>query len=319
VITDQTERSTDAYRSMGAQRITRGRQQIGPLQHMAAERERLRNLRFASFTVERLGATVGAVLHGVDLSTELSGEQVADLEAALAAYKVIFFREQPLTPEQHLAFASRFGALEVHPLLPADAARPEIVRFAKSADVAGYENDWHHDVTFREQPSRGAVLRAVEVPECGGDTLFSDVCAAYDGLDDELKAHIDTLDATHDFEPGYGRSVPADRIDAMRAALPVVVHPVAPRHPVTGRRYLYVNRFFTTGIVGMDPEQSADLIDRLLAESTRPEYQCRFQWRPGSIALWDNHAVQHYASSDYWPDRRVMERVSIVGHRPTRG
>jgi taurine dioxygenase len=308
----------DPGADLARQRVSVGAVQMGPTTHLAEERRRLGALVWEHFDARRLGATIGAELDGIDLTTELADAAIAELRAALAAYKVIFFRDQPLGPAEHLAFARRFGALEIHPFIPPNAEHPELVRFEKTADVAGYENAWHHDVTWRATPSMGAVLHAVQVPAVGGDTLFCDMYAAYDGLDADVRARIDDMDAVHDFLLAFGRQVPPDQLDTMRATYPQVVHPVAPRHAVTGRRHLYVNRIFVDRLVCDDADGGAGLLDLLCRQADYPEYQCRFRWEPDSVAFWDNRAVQHYASSDYWPEVRIMERASIVGTRPTR-
>lgn len=291
---------------------------VGPLGHLAAERQRLDGLRWHHFDVRRLGATIGAELHGVDLTRALPDAVIEEIRQALYAYKVIFFRRQPLSAAQHVAFARRFGELEIHPFIPANTGQPELVRFEKSADVGGYENGWHHDVTWRACPSMGAVLHAIAVPPTGGDTLFADMHAAYEGLDDDTRARIDACTAVHDYVQVFGRLVPRAQREAMRSQYPPVEHPVVCAHPATGRLHLYVNRFFTSHIVGLDAEESTALISRLSRQADVLEYQCRFQWEPDSVAFWDNRAVQHYAASDYWPDVRVMERASIIGPRPTR-
>jgi alpha-ketoglutarate-dependent taurine dioxygenase len=291
---------------------------VGPLGHLAAERGRLNALEWDGFEVRRMAATVGAEIVGLDLRRELSDEVFSELEQALLDYKVIFFRDQPLDAAQHLAFAQRFGALEIHPFIPSSGDHPELVRFAKSADVGGYENSWHHDVTWRASPSKLAVLRAVEVPASGGDTLFADAHAAWAGLDDDTRAKIAELDAVHDFMRAFGHQVPAEQKQEMRDQYPLVVHPVVCRHPVTGAELLYVNPIFTDHIVGMDSEESATLLGSLFGQFEQVEYQCRFQWHNDSIAVWDNRAVQHYANSDYWPDVRVMERASVLGDTPSR-
>jgi alpha-ketoglutarate-dependent sulfate ester dioxygenase len=292
--------------------------EVGPLRHLAAERRRLRALSWQHFDVTPLGATIGGEIRGVDLTRDLSDDVIAQIRRALREFKVVFFREQPLTAEQHVAFARRFGELELHPFIPSNTDQPNLVQFAKSERVGGFENGWHHDVTWRERPSMGAVLRAIEVPPSGGDTLFADMVAAYEGLAPEVQAQIDGLTAVHDYVQVFGHMIPDEQRAAKRQQYPQVEHPVVCTHAETGRRHLYVNRFFTSHVVGMDAEESRQLIDRLSRRAEIVEYQCRFHWEPHSVAFWDNRATQHYASSDYWPDVRVMERASIIGPRPVR-
>lgn len=229
---------------------------MGPIGHLADERERLAGLKFRTFDVAPMSATIGAEISGVDLTTELDDEVITELYDALLAYKAIFFRDQPLTPAQHVAFARRFGELEIHPFIPGNGEFPELVHFEKGADVGGYENSWHHDVTWREVPSKAAILHAIQVPVTGGDTLFADMCAAYDGLDGALKARIDGMTAVHDFMRSFGSQVPEERRAEMRAQYPLVEHPVVRTHPDTGRKMIFVNRIFTDHIVGLEPEES---------------------------------------------------------------
>jgi taurine dioxygenase len=290
--------------------------EAGPLGHLQAERERLAALTWQHFAAAPAGATIGAELTGLDLTADLPDEVIAEVRQALLDYKVLFFRDQHLTAAQHVAFARRFGDLEVHPFLKSNDELPELVRFEKSPEVGGYENGWHSDVTWRAEPSMGSILRAVEVPPSGGDTLFADMYAAYEGLDDATRAEIDGLVAVHDYSQVFGGVIPEDKRAEMRARFPLVEHPVVRTHPETGRKLLYLNRFFGRSIVGLSDDESHALIDRLCRRAEIVEYQCRFRWAPGSIAFWDNRAVQHYASSDYWPARRVMERATIIGDRP---
>jgi len=189
-------------------RVEMSGQKMGPITHLHVERERLAALTWQNFDVKRMGATIGAEIRGVDITTDLPQPVIDELRQSLLEYKVIFFRDQPLTPERHVAFAKRFGQLEIHPFIPSNTGVPELFRFEKSFDVKGYENTWHFDVTWRETPSMGAVLHAVKVPECGGDTLFSDMYAAYEGLPESVRDRIDSLDAEHDFVKAFGRQVP---------------------------------------------------------------------------------------------------------------
>jgi alpha-ketoglutarate-dependent taurine dioxygenase len=315
---DVSPAEQDPGAALSAQRLAVPRWgiKVGPLGHLRAERERLDGLRWNHFDVHRMAPTIGARISGVDLTQDLADPVVAELREALVNYKVLFFAEQPMTPGQHVAFARRFGALEVHPFIPANAEHPELVRFEKSAEVGGYENSWHSDVSWRQTPSMGAVLHAIDVPQTGGDTLFADMYAAYDGLDELTKARLEGLSATHDFMLAFaGQVTPAER-DAMRRTYPPARHPVVRTHEETGRKLIYVNRIFTDRIEGLGEEESTALIELLSRQAETVEYQCRWTWEPHSVAFWDNRAVQHYACSDYWPATRVMERASIVGERP---
>jgi taurine dioxygenase len=290
----------------------------GPFGHVAAERERLSALRWRHFHAEQVGATLGAVISGVDLDPSLDESVIAEIRQALHAYKVLFFRDQNLTGPQHAALARRFGDLEVHPVLAKSSAEETLVRFEKNAGVSGFENLWHHDVTWRPQPSMAAMLRAVTVPDIGGDTLFADMYAAYDALDEQMKDQIDDMYAVHDFTHAFGPHVDAGRAAEMRAMHPPVRHPVVCTHAVTGRRHLYVNRAFVSHFEGMDRSASFELLDRLCRFADYPEHQVRFTWSDDSVAFWDNRAVQHYAASDYWPQVRIMERASLIGPTPVR-
>ena len=276
---------------------------------------------YERFGVTPLTPTIGAEITGVRLSDPLDDATQAELHRGLLEWKVLFFRDQDLTQPQQRAFAERWGELEQHPFYKLvqqeerqDAA--DVVRLAKGAKSPGFENEWHHDVTWRATPSFGAVLRAVEVPAVGGDTLWADCAAAYDGLPDDLKARIDGLEAEHDWRQSFGLAMDDATRDALAEQYPTVTHPVVRVHPETGRKTLFVNGIFTQRIVGLDDAESEALLDRLCRQFTRPEYQVRFKWTPGSVAFWDNRATVHYASSDYHPQPRVMDRISIAGDAP---
>lgn len=288
---------------------------VGPAGHLAAERARLRALTWTAFDVQPIGATVGAELQGIDLSTA-STTALDEVAQALTDYKVIFFRDQPMTPEDHVRVARHFGELELHPFIPGNPTQPELVHFEKGADVGGYENGWHHDVTWRVAPSRCAMLRAISVPASGGDTLFSDGNAAWEGLPEATRELVAERYAIHDFSLAFGHNLSdADRSE-MRATYPPARHPIVAAHPETGRPHLFVNRYFTETIDGMSREEALPLLDELCAAFEVPEYQCRFHWTPNAVAIWDNRAVQHLACSDYWPDVRIMERASVIGTPP---
>lgn len=274
----------------------------------------------APFSIAPLTPTIGAEIGDIDLSQTFDAATLTALRSALLDWKVLFFRDQNITTEQHLAFAGAFGTLEVHPFAPHKPGYPQVLAITHGPDNRGKENTWHSDVTWRREPSLGSVLRALEVPAVGGDTLFADMYAAYDGLSDTVKAKIDDAVAVHDFthfRVGMRkRGVGEDAIAAFNAKYPPAHHPVVRTHPETKRKCLYVNAAFTLHIEGMAKDDSDALLKHLYAQAAIPEYQCRFRWQKNSIAFWDNRASQHYAASDYYPAVRCMERVTIVGEKP---
>jgi taurine dioxygenase len=274
----------------------------------------------SAVTLAPLTPAIGVEVTGVDLARPLDSETLAALRAALLGHKVLFFRDQDITTEEHLAFARSFGELEIHPFAPHKPGYPEVLAITHDRESRGRENTWHSDVTWREKPSLGSVLRALEAPAVGGDTLFSDMGAAYDGLSQAVKDAIEGKVAVHDFtyfRAGMRKAGKSEaEIEAFNRAYPEVEHPVVRTHPETGRKSLYVNAAFTKHIVGIAKEESDRILRHLYAQAAIPEYQCRFRWRAHSIAFWDNRSSQHYAVSDYWPAVRRMERVTIIGDRP---
>lgn len=271
------------------------------------------------FSIEPMTPAIGAIIHGAELSAP-SAALCAALKEALLTWKVLFFYDNKLTSAEHVALARRFGELESHPVVPHAPGLPELSVLIHDRNSRGNQNMWHSDVTWRPEPSWGSILRAVEVPAVGGDTLFADMAAAYDGLPPALKARIEGRTAIH--EMGYLRvmmkrqGMGAAEIEEITEKYAPCEHPIVRTHPETGRKILYVNGVFTRRIAGMAPAESSALLNELCARASVPEYQCRFRWRNDAIAFWDNRATQHYAVSDYWPERRHMERVSIVGDRP---
>ncbi|GAA1459421.1 TauD/TfdA family dioxygenase [Nocardiopsis exhalans] len=267
------------------------------------------------FEVRPLGALIGAEIHGIDLREEISEELRAELNRALLEFKVVFFRDQPIDSARQQEIARLWGELETNPFIE-QGDDVHIARFAKSEAPPSYENVWHTDVTWREAPALGAILRLVEVPPVGGDTLWADMAAAYDNLPDEVKERIEGRTAVHDVIPGFSRFLDEDRLLEWQDRFPPVEHPVVRTHPETGRRTLFVNVSFTTRIVGMDEAESDELLRFLFQQAHTPEFQVRFRWERDSVAFWDNRATQHYAVNDYHPHPRVAERVAIVGDRP---
>ena len=287
---------------------------------MAEVHSNLTHIDPKSFDLEHLSPSIGTVVNGIDISN-VDSTTIDWLAELLVERKVIFFRDQDVPVEAHIAFARQFGELEVHPFYDTGKSdHAEVIRLDNDRENPPYINVWHSDVTWRAVPSLGSILRARVVPAVGGDTLFANMEGAYKGLDDETKARIDGLYAIHDNE-GFLRGMrmrgaSEEEIDAKRREFPPQRHPVVRTHPVSGRKSLYVNRAFTRSIEGMEPNESAKLLETLYLKAWLPEYQCRFQWRRDSFAFWDNRAAQHYAVADYWPSERRMERVTIIGDRP---
>jgi taurine dioxygenase len=277
----------------------------------------------AHLTIRPLQPSIGAEVEGVDLREPLTGELRDTLRAFLNRHRVLFFRDQDLTQKQHIALGRAFGDLEVHPLLSLDD-HPEILRIdsSKHRDKRAYyaraNANWHADTTFREAPSAASILRGIAIPEIGGDTVWANAAAAYEGLSDEIKKLVEGLTAVHSAAHGFGSFVKRDpqKVAELEAQFPPVEHPVVRTHPETGEKILFVNSVFTSHIVGLAPEESTDLLRHLWDQFNRPEYQVRFKWRKNSIAFWDNRATQHYAVADYGDADRIVERVTVIGDRP---
>lgn len=270
--------------------------------------------RSSTLTLHPVTPALGAEVEGVDLTAPLSDELIAEIRKAVVQYKVIFFRDQNITQEQHVAFGRRFGDLEIHPSTTEDQEFPEILHLKSEGEGALRADIWHSDVTYRPCPSFGSILRARTIPPTGGDTLWANMALAYEGLSPAMKDWLCTLTAEHDILAS-GRTEGVD-VERVRKLYPIVEHPVVRTHPETGERVVYVNRTFTSRIKGLSEEESDWLLDHLSALASVPEYQCRFRWEPNSIAFWDNRATQHYASTDYLPAKRHMERVTVIGDEP---
>jgi len=273
-----------------------------------------------TITVTPQSPTIGAEIGGIDLRQDLSDETIAEVRQALLDWKVLFFRDQDITTEQHLTFSRRFGELEIHPFAPPHPDHPELLRITHGKNAPGLENGWHSDVTWRLQPSLGSVLRMLEGPEVGGDTLFADMYEAYEGLPDAVKEKVEGRTARHDFvrfKIGLRKQgATDDEIAALEERFPNPHHPVIRTHPETGRKGIYVNYSFVQEIDDMDPAESEELLEILYRQANYPEYQVRLKWRPNTIAFWDNRSVQHYAASDYYPQTRIVERATIIGDTP---
>ena len=258
---------------------------------------------------------IGAEILNIDLGAPDIADRVTEIRAALLKHGVISSRDQDLTQEQHIAFARHFGELEIHPATPKDQPNPEVLRIVHGPKSRGSENNWHSDVTWRERPSLGSILYAREVPECGGDTLFANMHLAYERLSEQMQRFCEGLTAVHDIARVFAKRL-GKTPEELHEKYPLMRHPVIRTHPETGERAIYVNTGFTSHIEGLSKDESQWLLSHLYKTAWDVEIQCRFRWQAGSIAFWDNRVCQHFAVSDYFPARRVMERVTIAGDRP---
>ncbi|MDH3703596.1 MAG: TauD/TfdA family dioxygenase [Alphaproteobacteria bacterium] len=274
-----------------------------------------------SITVRAFTPNVGAMIEGIDLRDTLSDDIIREIHAALMRYHVVFLRDQHITPQQHADFGGRFGPLRKGRRAAFDVHDdvPDLQVLINDRERPPNVNHYHTDGIFREAPEFASILHADIVPDAGGDTIFVSLVAAYEALSDGMKAHLDALSATNEFmklhgSPAKTRSWEGDnfeRMDAMRRDNPPVVHPLVKHHPITGKKHLYLSESFTTHILGVEAEESQRLLDFLFRHVAKPEFQCRFAWRPGSMAFWDNRAALHYAVADYWPETRRMNRITI--------
>jgi taurine dioxygenase len=282
-----------------------------------------------SFKVQPLTCALGAELVGLRLGDAANDEALfGEIRRLLLVHKVLFLRDQDMSRAEHVAFARRFGELEDHPVAGSDPEHPGLVRIYKSPDAPAdrYENAWHTDATWREKPPMGCVLRCVECPPVGGDTMWANMALAYDRLPDHIKLQIAPLRARHSIEATFGAAMPIEKRLALKAQFPDAEHPVVRTHPETGEKVLFVNGFTThfTNFhtpanvrVGQDfSPGGADLLRYLIMQAYIPEYQVRWRWQPNSVAIWDNRCTQHYAVMDYPPCHRKMERAGIKGDTP---
>jgi taurine dioxygenase len=268
-----------------------------------------------TFSVRKLTPSIGAEIEGIDLSVPLTDGQFRQIHDALLEHLVIFFRDQNLTPDQHKALGCRFGRLHLHPApLGVLEGHPEIVIIRadeNSTHIAGEE--WHSDVSCDAEPPMGSILHLKEVPPSGGDTLFAGMYAAYEALSDSMQRFLGGLTAIHDGTRNYeGRQSARER----DAGFPQAEHPVIRTHPEKSRKALFVNRLFTTRLVGLKKRENDAVLQMLFEHIENPEFQCRFHWQSNSIAFWDNRCTQHLALWDYYPHRRYGHRVTIAGDKP---
>lgn len=278
--------------------------------------------------IEQLTCHIGAKLSGINLADAIHDDDLfSEIRTQLLKHRVLFLRDQPLTGAEHVAFAKRFGELEDHPVLGSNPENPGLVQIYKRPDQPQdrYENAWHTDATWRDAPPMGAVLRCVECPPVGGDTMWTNMVQAYENLPEDVKIKIDGLRARHSIEASFGAAMPIEKRLALKEKFPDAEHPVVRIHPETGEKVLFVNSYTTHISNYHTPERvrfgqdanpgAADLLRYLISQAAIPEYQVRWRWKPNSIAIWDNRSTQHYAVMDYPACHRKMERAAIIGDR----
>ena len=277
--------------------------------------------------VRKLTTNIGAELSGVNLGdASRDAGLFAEIKSLLLAHRVLFLRDQDITRAEHVAFARRFGELEDHPVAGSDPDHPGLVRIYRSEQKNPYENNWHVDGLWRPNPAMGCVLRCIERPETGGDTIWVNMVEAYRQLPEDIKRRIDGLRAKSSIEHSFGAVMTPEERARLAAEHPPAEHPVVRTHPETGEKVLFVASFTTHFVnyhtpenvrYGIDKTPGASLLLQYLqSQATITEYQVRFSWRPNSVAIWDNRSTQHYAVMDYWPAPRKMERAGIIGDIP---
>ena len=270
--------------------------------------------------VKPISGALGAEIYGADLAT-LADDVFTEIHDAFLEHQVIFFRDQNITPQQQVEFSARFAPIGYYPFLNGLPECPEVIEVRKEPeDELNFGGVWHTDTAYLAEPPMGSVLYAKEIPETGGDTMFANLYLAYETLSDAMKAILDGRRGVNssrkgDAAAGRQKSVdenPKDASDVQTES----IHPVVRIHPETGRKALYVNRGHTVCFEGTSPEESAPILEFLFEHQIRPEFTCRFQWMPGSIAVWDNRCALHYPLNDYHGQRRVMHRVTMQGTVP---
>ncbi|MGE4220221.1 MAG: TauD/TfdA dioxygenase family protein [Alphaproteobacteria bacterium] len=276
---------------------------------------------YETIEVTPITGLLGAEIAGVDLARPLDNHIFAEIHRAFLAHHVLLFRDQTLTTEQQAAFGRRFGTLNVHPYIDGLNGHPEVFTLVKEKDATRHlGNCWHSDVSYAERPTMATMLYAIEVPQAGGDTMFTNMHAAYDALSPGMKRLLDGLQAEFSAANSPAAIIARNNAtpagSAARPEIKVVHHPVVRTHPETGRKALYVNPVHTVGLKDMTAAESRGILEFLYAHSILPEFTCRLHWTPGALALWDNRSTMHYAVNDFSGHRREMRRVTVDGDRP---
>ncbi len=274
------------------------------------------------YHLNKLSPELGVEISGIDLSKDFNEEIQNKIYDDLIHYKVLFFRQQNITPQFHVEFAKSFGSIEEpHPVYPHVDGFPEIVLLENDKDNPPDTDEWHTDVTFKNDPPFASVLYSKTIPEVGGDTLWSSLSKIYDALPNELKVQIEKLRAIHDMGSFRNNYINDDnkessvKLNKGFEEFGNSVHPVVKVHPISNEKFLYINPSFTSQIVGMTTTDSNNLLSYLFNFMNKPEFQIRFKWTPNTLVIWDNRCTMHYAIGDYMPEKRVMHRVTVLNDR----
>ena len=274
-----------------------------------------------SLSVRPVGTFLGAEITGVDLTKPLNAEIVTAIAAAHVEHGIVVLPDQTISPEDLMRFGRYFGELSVHPFSTSSDNAPELIVYDNKEGNPPVDTDiWHSDETFRECPAMGTILCSKIIPDMGGDTTFASMIAVYEGLSDRLQSFLSGLEAVHDFLP-FKATFPdtregREKLHYFEEKYRPATHPIVRVHPVSGKKAIYVNPEFTTHIKGMDKDESHTILDLLFRKTLRQEYHYRHRWQPNMVIFWDNRSTQHSAQHDYYPHRRLMERVTLRGDRP---
>ena len=274
------------------------------------------------YSLSPITPAIGAEISGIDLSLALSQAQLDQIYQDLIDHNVIFFRDQNISPQNHVALANSFGEIEPpHPVYPHVEGFPEIVLLENDSNNPPDTDVWHTDVTFKSDPAFTSILYSKIIPPTGGDTLWCSLSAIYESLPNDMKKYLESLRAVHDMGDFRNNFINEDNIESAHKLnegykkFGNAVHPVIKKHPITNKKLLYINPGFTSQIVGMNMTDSNNLLSYLFNFMNKPEFQLRFKWSANTVAIWDNRCTMHYAIGDYMPHRRQMNRITVLNDK----
>ena len=272
-----------------------------------------------SFNIKPFAPNLGAIITNVDLSNDLNDAELKDIRDAFHKFQVLFFQNQSeISPENHIKLGRCFGELHIHPAAPKMKNYPQIfeINTDKNSKIANGAEDFHSDVSCDIEPPLGTMLQLHILPECGGDTMFANMYMAYEALSNPMQKFLSDLKASHESEHFYSGRYKTENNSESKTEYPSAIHPVIRTHPETGKKAIFVNKFFTTRIVGLEPQESKFILDFLFSHIEKTEFQIRYRWNKNDMAFWDNRCTLHKAIWDYFPNERKGRRVTIKGDKP---